>query len=521
MNYHRVAGLQLHSSWGGRYSASLSHRVVLRPFSYQCCVYNQKPNPLAPDEKDDANKQPESNGDGAMSRRLAEMTEDAVTQGGRSTRKNIQEAGFSEELKQRLQERIAESSFKNENAAAISYANLPRSAGKGTRDIAAATPWTGNESIHDASLRMLDDASKPMRVPFRPPQVGGPIPIAPTKPKRSVSSGERLAAARERTAEYTLKQDPNTSKEERDSFRQELQDRYGPGVHSFPVSIQGLSSLANERIEDAMARGQFRNIPRGKGKNTKLDPTADSPYIDTTEYVMNRILQKQEATPEWIQKQHSMQSEVNQFRNRLREDWRNHAILMIRSGGGTVEAQVRRARAYAAAETKHNRILQARAQGQSASSDNDGGQEQLSAPGSSKGSEEASSRPDTEPLEDLPCLRDPLYLTTEREYHELKIKRLNESIRSYNLQAPQVSQRAYLNLQRELDACYADTALRLPEEIRQRAKGGSRNPGSTNSHQVGLGGFQLSPGLGHKARVYDEDSSKGYGFKQMWRDLWS
>lgn len=54
------------------------------------------------------------------------MTEEAITQGGSSTRKNIQqETGFSEELKQRLQERIAETAFKNENAAAISYANLP------------------------------------------------------------------------------------------------------------------------------------------------------------------------------------------------------------------------------------------------------------------------------------------------------------------------------------------------------------------------------------------------------------
>ncbi|KAF3482889.1 uncharacterized protein GIQ15_02213 [Arthroderma uncinatum] len=442
------------------------------------------------------------------------MAEDAMTQGGSSTRKNIQEAGFSEELKQRLQDRIAESSFKNENAAAISFANLPRSAGKGTRDIAAAAPWTGDESIHDAALRMLDDASKPMRVPFRPPHPGGPIPAVHRKPKRNVSSGGRLAAARERTAEYTLNQDTNTSKEERDSFRKELQERFGPGVYSFPVSIQGLSSLANERIEDAMAKGQFKNIPRGKGENVKRDPTADSPYIDTTEYVMNRILQKQEATPEWIQKQHSMQSEINQFRSRLREDWRNHAILMIRSQGETMETQVRRARAYVAAESRHNKILQARAQNQLNGSADSQGQP------STAGGEEISSTPNTEPLEDLPCLRDPQYLATEREYHELKIKRLNESIRSYNLQAPQVSQRAYLNLQRELDSCYADTALGLPEEIKRRATGRSHNSGLTNGRQEGLGGYQLSPGLGHKARIYDEDSSKGYGFKQMWRDLW-
>lgn len=329
------------------------------------------------------------------------------------------------------------------------------------------------------------------------------MPTAP-KPKRSVSSGERLAAARERTTEYTLKQDSSISKEERESFRKELQDRFGPAVHSFPVSIQGLSSLANERIEDAMARGQFNNIPRGKGKNTKRDPTADSPYIDTTEFVMNRILQKQETTPEWIQKQHSMQSEVKQFRNQLRENWRNHAVLMIRSKGGTLDEQIRRARSYAAAESKHNKLLQARVQ-----------------PAGSVDDANTASSGTSEILEDLPCLRDPQYMSTEREYHELKIKRLNESIRSYNLQAPQVSQRPYLNLQRELDSCYADVAISLPDEIRERATRGSAKPGSSASHQTGLGGFSSFSASAHESRIYDEDSSKGYGFKQMWRDLWN
>ncbi|EFE43683.1 hypothetical protein TRV_01543 [Trichophyton verrucosum HKI 0517] len=500
MNCYRVAGRKIQSSlpgWGT--SASLLRSPTARPFSYHQRLYDQKPHP-----QDGANKELESDSDGAMSRRLAEMTEEAITQGGSSTRKNIQqETGFSEELKQRLQERIAETAFKNENAAAISYANLPQSAGKGTRDIAGAPPWTGNESIHDATLRMLTDASKPMRVPFRPPQPGGPVPTAP-KPKRSVSSGERLAAARERTTEYTLKQDSSISKEERESFRKELQDRFGPAVHSFPVTIQGLSSLANERIEDAMARGQFNNIPRGKGKNTKRDPTADSPYIDTTEFVMNRILQKQETTPEWIQKQHSMQSEVKQFRNQLRENWRNHAVLMIRSQGGTLEEQIRRARSYAAAESKHNKLLQARVQ-----------------PAGSVDDANTASSGTSEILEDLPCLRDPQYMSTEREYHELKIKRLNESIRSYNLQAPQVSQRPYLNLQRELDSCYADVAISLPDEIRERAIRGSTKPGSSASHQTGLGGFSSFSASAHESRIYDEDSSKGYGFKQMWRDLWN
>ena len=62
---------------------------------------------------------------GAMSRRLEEMTERTVEGNGRSARKHVEEAGFSEELRRRLETRIADSSFKNKNAAAFAQVNLP------------------------------------------------------------------------------------------------------------------------------------------------------------------------------------------------------------------------------------------------------------------------------------------------------------------------------------------------------------------------------------------------------------
>ena len=60
-----------------------------------------------------------------MSRRLEEMTEKTVEQGGRSAQKAVEEAGFSEELKRRLEARIADSKFKAENPAVFAQVNLP------------------------------------------------------------------------------------------------------------------------------------------------------------------------------------------------------------------------------------------------------------------------------------------------------------------------------------------------------------------------------------------------------------
>lgn len=62
---------------------------------------------------------------GAMSKRLSEMTEEHIEHGGRSARKAMDEAGFSEELKRRLEARIADSKFKSENPAAFAQLNMP------------------------------------------------------------------------------------------------------------------------------------------------------------------------------------------------------------------------------------------------------------------------------------------------------------------------------------------------------------------------------------------------------------
>ncbi|KAL1979830.1 hypothetical protein VTN96DRAFT_5065 [Rasamsonia emersonii] len=475
--------------------------------------------------------------EGAMSRRLAEMTEEALLEGGRSARKSIQEAGFSEELKQQLEERVKASAFKSENAAAFSVANMPSSAGKGTRDIAAASPWTGSESFQDTTLRMLDDSKKPMRVPYKIPQpTAAPVNVnlKPTS-KKPQSTGHRLADARDRAATYAMSQGSGLTDEEREALRKEFSQRFEAGARSLPMTIQGLASLANERIEDAMARGQFKNLPRGKGKHVERDHNASSAFIDTTEYFMNKIIQKQEIVPPWIEKQQELTKEVDRFRQRLRSEWRRHAARLIASQGGSLEQQVRRAKAYAAAEARL--ASSKRAQAAISSSDTESSSSftpithegRLSSrpdpeakPESQSTATDSNSSDDTEPLPNLPPLRDPSYLSIERGYYELQIKTINDMTRSYNLQAPRLAQKPYLNLERELDACYADVAPTLADEIVRRATE-KRAPDSSareeKSSGSGGGIFDALTGK-QQVRVYEEDHSKTYGLKEFWRDLW-
>ncbi|KAI9043347.1 DnaJ family domain-containing protein [Aspergillus affinis] len=498
------------------------NHTLARPFS--TVSRRQNANAKAQNDNETNQSQDESNEDGAMARRLSEMTEQAMLEGGRSARKNMQEAGFSEDLKKELEERIAASAFKSEYATAHSIVDMPESAGQGTRDIAGAQPWGGSENLHDVTLRMLDSSKKQLRTPYKIPQ---PNPVdMRISPNPKKSPGLRLAEAKERTSTYTHSQSPGVSDHEREAMRKEMRERFTPGARPMPVTIQGLTSLANERIEDAIARGQFERIKRGKGINTETDHNANSAYIDTTEYFMNKMIQKQELVPPWIEKQQELAREVGRFRERLRTEWRRHAARKIASHGGSLEAQMRRAKAYAAAEARLvekaniEKSFRDYAGSEAPSTELERNISEVSAsladevPNTSR--LETSSTPNT--LPHLSPFRDPAHLAIERSFYELTIKNLNTLTRSYNLQAPPVAQKPYLNLERELSACYADVAPSLAEEIRRRATERAHTPESVGSKANGLlDSLSTSP----TANVYEEDQAKGYGFKQFWRDMFS
>jgi hypothetical protein len=62
---------------------------------------------------------------GAMSRRLSEMAEETMDTGSKSDHKMVKDAGFSEELKRKLEERITQTAFQTQNQQAFSEANMP------------------------------------------------------------------------------------------------------------------------------------------------------------------------------------------------------------------------------------------------------------------------------------------------------------------------------------------------------------------------------------------------------------
>lgn len=334
-------------------------------------------------------------------------------------------------------------------------------------------------------------------------------------------------------------------------MRKQLKERFTPGARPMPGTVQGLAALANERIEDAIARGQFRNIARGKGKNIERDYTASSPFLDTTEYFLNKIIQKQDIVPPWIEKQQDLVKEAAVFRARLRADWKRHAVRVIASKGGSLEEQIGRARAYAAAEVITN--PKSRKVAALSGIDEEGKISDVivtEVPTPSEPPENspllititeeaivptdasAALSPTTNTIVPSPILhpspsrltlppfRDQSWESLEHAYHALAISSLNSLTRSYNLQAPDLAKKPYFSLSRELATCFADVAPQLAAELLERAKAPQMASGEgKEKRQKGLGGV-FERLAGDSARVVDS-TKPHYGFRQFWKEFWS
>lgn len=461
-----------------------------------------------------------------MSRRLEEATEEVLLTGGSAGLRAVEDAGFSDELKEKLFDKISEAKFRKQYSGAFATATMPEAAGPGTRAMAGAEPWTGEESTADSVLRMLDDARKPLK-----PADRGKFQIPPVdmriKRDPRMSSGRRVASAREKAMAYasTEQASKSLSEKERDEFREELKERFQPGARGMPNTVTGLAALANERIENAISRGQFKNIPRGPG--IERDRRADNPFIDTTEYILNKMIQRQDIVPPWIEKQQEVTKAAAVFRARLRNDWKRHAARMIAASGGSLLEQMKKAEAYAAAERIHNPRRRA--------------VDQISVPVNvthdpvmakmrqeSAADAQAAMAAEAAVSEDLDAAhlpapyRDPDWEAAEMKYLTLSIDTLNATTRSYNLQAPDLAKKPYFSLKREMDSCYADVAPLLAAEIQERALGPKApilmKGGVYEKQKVGIWEH-----LGRKdqdVRIHLEGNDKAYGLKEWWRDVW-
>ena len=256
---------------------------------------------------------------------------------------------------------------------------------------------------------------------------------------------------------------------------------------------------------------------------------------------MNKMIQRQEIVPPWIEKQQELVKAANVFRVRLRNDWKRHAARTIASRGNSLQEQMRTAERYAAAEKVHN--PKRRAVEQIAVSTNPTGdsvkvniiqnvptEKDISPPiqvslETKEGevtlleTPNYSETPTTlESATPLPApFRIPSWEAAESSYLQLAITNLNSLTRTYNLMAPNLAKKPYFSLERELKSCYADVAPDLAGAIKERAAQPEKQLVEKIGHRPGSVLERFST---DKAAIYDSKKPL-YGFKEFWNDLFA
>ena len=261
---------------------------------------------------------------------------------------------------------------------------------------------------------------------------------------------------------------------------------------------------------------------------------------------MNKMIQRQEIVPPWIEKQQELVKAANVFRGRLRNDWKRHATRTIASRGGSLLDQMRTAEKYAEAERAHNpkkRAIEQISIPTNATDDPVMVKIIQEAPSESEGSESPPIKVSLEtgdaeiildpeiaadhtgPKQSLPPSSTPLpapfripsWEAAELSYLQLAITNLNNLTRSYNLMAPDLAKKPYFSLERELKSCYAEVAPQLAEAIKDRAARPAKELAEKIGHRPGS---VLERFSADNAVVYDSKKPL-YGFKEFWNDLFA
>jgi hypothetical protein len=482
-----------------------------------------------------------------MSRRLAQMTEENVERGGRSAQRAVEEAGFSKELRESLEQNVATADLTH-----VDSDNSHTEQNSSKQGAAVKSFTSESERNVDTSRQSLVNVQKtPLRIP-RSLSTPSKSSTSNNTPRLGVGphTGLRLANALDQSEAYRSAQDASAADDERARFRAEMKERFKPGGRQVAATLQGLAALADRRVEEAMSRGAFANLPRGK--EIERDHNANSPFINTTEYFMNKMIQRQDIVPPWIEKQQEVTSTANKFRSGLRIAWKRHVARTIASWGSDLESQMKLANEYAFAESLSGKsdnfqvakqtydlptatikddlttpdreifskqdIDHVALEGRVGENDmRPAGLVQSEASPSPNETDDTlgsgrSRQPTVEPF------RDPQWERTERAYHQIAIANLNSLTRSYNLMAPDMAKKPYFSLDRELRACFAAVAPQVADAIKERALTSSvrgrehivREPKGV------LAKFTIDK-AGH---VYDEQRPQ-YGFREFWRDLFS
>ncbi|GAA96282.1 uncharacterized protein L969DRAFT_14477 [Mixia osmundae IAM 14324] len=321
---------------------------------------------------------------------------------------------------------------------------------------ASEKPWTGDESTRDAVLRMLIDKYPPLRDKDHKKEVQQPTPrvldedleegrlirtsstvepAEPVKPKnpwdyefKAASSWQEAPvrpihktiippkAERSRSARFTRLKDAVADYSLGEYATAKAKAAAAPVNRTsgsvIPIDPKAFTNFIEEKISTGRRDGLFK-ANKYRGKPLQQDINQSNPFIDNTDFLMNRIMQRQSAAPPFVTLQQELEGELQAFRTLLQDSWTRRALRMLS-------------------------LLPLQAL-------------------------------DFDRIGDF---RDTDWEARERAYHDASITQINSILRRYNALAPFSARRPLVMLKYELAACFTKTAPLIRAELERRKRDG-------------------------------------------------
>ncbi|SCU93492.1 LANO_0E04016g1_1 [Lachancea nothofagi CBS 11611] len=354
---------------------------------------------------------------GYLSRRLAQLKEENCVDQADPLSKLIR----NEQLDV-LHEELRKKTFEHQYRREIEVSKFGDHLSKNAQETAMSRPWFGDEHFTDTSLRMLMDGlkDKGTNKVIAVDNIAFKSKTNTTKHARG-RTRDRLEAAQDNVINYKIDRDKKSIDEkEASEFRALYAEKFTP-----VGSLEKLRSLADFRIEESMKKGEFKSAHKLHG--SKLSTSQPAPYVERTEHHLNDIMARQKVTPPWIDKQSSVNCDIQRLRAAFAESYHQELVSEMHA--------------------RHMFNITTR--------DNTEARLELAATGLMKS---AFTK----------------WKTGYSNVAKAKINTLNNSMRSYNLQAPLSTQKLYLLVDREFKRVFESTdVVKVFQDemaLRQRAK---------------------------------------------------
>ena len=287
----------------------------------------------------------------------------------------------------KIQKQVAAREFQEKYAKEIAFAKVSSIANKHAQETILSQPWTGEENVKDTSLRMVLDK------------------VGPEKNKNLhfyTNTGFKSKTLEIpkllRTPKLSTKERLEAAQDKVLNYKldnQEIEKKEAGAFRALyaekftPIgSVEKIKSLADARIEESMRNNGFAGLEKLRGK--KLDIGLNNPHVSRTEHHLNNMLVNQNIVPPWIEKQGSVNTEIANFKKSNISSFQRSLHIAFKQMKNTEVNETMKLKVFQEWKTINSVLL---------------------------GS---------------------------------KIKSLNDSLRTYNLQAPLSTQKFYLLPEREL-----------------------------------------------------------------------